>query len=199
MGSCIVSQLVQSLSRVRLFATPWTAARQASLSIILLVNVLFWVPGDHKMFFWDSVGIPGNFFWDGTSVCAPWLSRHCLSPRRLSSQLQLTGQTCTGPELMLLLVFSCSVMFNSFAIPWTVARQASLSMGFSRQEYWQFLVAISFSMGSFPGIEPTSPALAGGFFTTGPPGNWCLESGKKGWYRNLRRVPTRLSKGDLHD
>ena len=28
-----VSQSVQSLSRVRLFATPWTAARQASLSI----------------------------------------------------------------------------------------------------------------------------------------------------------------------
>ena len=30
---------------------------------------------------------------------------------------------------------SCSVMSNS-ATPWTVARQASLSMEFSRQEYW---------------------------------------------------------------
>ena len=32
-ASEVVSQSVQSLSRVRLFATPWTAARQASLSI----------------------------------------------------------------------------------------------------------------------------------------------------------------------
>ena len=30
---------------------------------------------------------------------------------------------------------SCSVMSNS-ATPWTVAHQASLSMEFSRQEYW---------------------------------------------------------------
>ena len=37
------------------------------------------------------------------------------------------------------LLFSCSVMPNSFATPWTVARQAPLSMGFSRQEYWSGL------------------------------------------------------------
>ena len=30
----------------------------------------------------------------------------------------------------------CSVMSNSFAIPWTVAHQAPLSMDFCRQEYW---------------------------------------------------------------
>ena len=29
----------------------------------------------------------------------------------------------------------CPVMSNSFATPWTVAHQAPLSMGFSRQEY----------------------------------------------------------------
>ena len=49
----------------------------------------------------DSLGIPNNSFWDCTSVGVPWLSRHCLGPGRLSTQLQLTGQTCTGPELML--------------------------------------------------------------------------------------------------
>ena len=32
-------------------------------------------------------------------------------------------------------VLSCSVVFNSVT-PWTVGRQASLSMEFSRQEYW---------------------------------------------------------------
>ena len=60
-----------------------------------------------------------------------------------------------------------------FVIPWTVAHQAPLSMGFSRQEYWH---GLSFPPpGDLPdaGIEPaslTSPALAGGFFTTVPPG-----------------------------
>ena len=34
---------------------------------------------------------------------------------------------------------SHSVMFNFFVIPWTVAHQAPLSMGFSRQEYWSGL------------------------------------------------------------
>jgi len=35
-----------------------------------------------------------------------------------------------------LLLFSHSVESDSFATPWTVAHQAPLSMGFSRQEYW---------------------------------------------------------------
>ena len=60
-----------------------------------------------------------------------------------------------------------------FVTPWTVAFQAPLPMEFSRQEYWS---GLSFST---PGdisnlaIEPASlasPALAGGFFTTVPPG-----------------------------
>ena len=56
-----------------------------------------------------------------------------------------------------------------FVIPWTVARQAPLSMGFSRQEYWSGLPCPSPGDLPHPGIEPeslTSPALAGGFFTT---------------------------------
>ena len=53
--------------------------------------------------------------------------------------------------------------------PWTVARQASLSMEFSRQEYWSGLPFPSPGDLSDPGIKPASPALAGRFFTTGPP------------------------------
>ena len=37
------------------------------------------------------------------------------------------------------LLFSCSLMSSSFATTWTIARQASLSIGFSRQEYWSGL------------------------------------------------------------
>ena len=53
--------------------------------------------------------------------------------------------------------------------PWTVGCQAPLSMGFSRQEYWSRLSFPSPEHLPDPGIEPvslTSPALAGGFFTT---------------------------------
>ena len=60
-----------------------------------------------------------------------------------------------------------------FVTPWTVAHQAPLSMGFSRQEYWNGLPFPP--PGDLPeaGIEPmtpASPALAGGFFTTELPG-----------------------------
>ena len=54
--------------------------------------------------------------------------------------------------------------------PWTVARQAPLSMGFSRQEYWSGLPFPSPGELPHPGLEPGSPALAGRFFTTEPPG-----------------------------
>ena len=50
------------------------------------------------------------------------------------------------------------------ATPWTVAHQAPLSMGFPRQEYWSGLPRPSPGDLPDPGIEPTSPALAGGFF-----------------------------------
>ena len=60
-----------------------------------------------------------------------------------------------------------------FVTLWTVAHQAPLSMGFSRQEYLSGLLFPP--PGDLPdsGIEPTSPtspALAGRFFTTEPPG-----------------------------
>ena len=51
----------------------------------------------------------------------------------------------------------------------TAARQAPLSMGFSRQEYWSGLPCPPPGGLSDLGIKPlslTSPALAGGFFTT---------------------------------
>ena len=61
-----------------------------------------------------------------------------------------------------------------FLTPWVVAFQASLSLGFSRQEHWS---GLSFpSPGDLPdsGIKPICPrflALADEFFTTEPPVN----------------------------
>ena len=60
-----------------------------------------------------------------------------------------------------------------FAPEWTEAHQAPLSLRFPRQEYWSGLPCPPPGDLSDPGIEPTtpeSPAWAGGFFTTEPPG-----------------------------
>jgi hypothetical protein len=66
-----------------------------------------------------------------------------------------------------------------FATPSTVAHQASLSVGFHKQECssgWPFP-----SPGDLPdpGIQPAPPALAGGFFTTAPPEYRCHRSAAK--------------------
>ena len=61
-------------------------------------------------------------------------------------------------------------MSHSFATPWPVAHQAPLSIGFPRQEYWSGLTFPSPGDPSDPGVKPTSPTLAGRFFTTEPPG-----------------------------
>ena len=61
-------------------------------------------------------------------------------------------------------------MSDSFAAPWTVAHEATLSMRFPRQEYWSGFPFPSPGDLPDPGTEPKSPALAGGFFTTEPPG-----------------------------
>ena len=53
--------------------------------------------------------------------------------------------------------------------PWTVAHQAPLSMGFSRQEYWSGLPCPSPDDLPNPGIEPGSPALQADLLSE-PPG-----------------------------
>ena len=60
-----------------------------------------------------------------------------------------------------------------FVTPWTRARQAPLVQEFSRQEQWNRLPYPPPGDLPNPGIKPVSsvsPALAGRFFTTEPPG-----------------------------
>ena len=68
-----------------------------------------------------------------------------------------------------MLSFSRQVMSDSFVTPWTV-QQASLSMGFSRQEYWSGLPFPSPGHLPNPGVEPGSPALQADFLLTELPG-----------------------------
>ena len=58
----------------------------------------------------------------------------------------------------------------TFATPWTVAYQASPSMGFSRQEYWIGLPFPSPGDLHDPGIEPGSPAFEADALPSEPPG-----------------------------
>ena len=62
--------------------------------------------------------------------------------------------------------FSCAQLFATL---WTVARQAPLSKGFSRQEHWSEFLCVPPGDLPDPGIKAsclTSPALLGGFFPT---------------------------------
>ena len=82
-----------------------------------------------------------------------------------------------------LVIQSCPTICN----PWLAAHQASLSRGFSQQEYWSGLAFSSPGYISGPGIESKSSALAGGFSTIQPPGkpkNWVKRIRK--WYRYWR-------------
>ena len=63
----------------------------------------------------------------------------------------------------------CVCAVSHSETPWTVAHQALLSMGFSRQEHWSGLPFPSPGDLPDPGIEPASlasPSLASKFFTT---------------------------------
>ena len=85
------------------------------------------------------------------------------------------GQRHQAASVVALCLFGCNACMLSclsrvqlFATPWTVACQASPSMGFSRQEYWSGLPFPS--PGDLPhlGIEPRSPALQADALTSEP-------------------------------
>ena len=57
-----------------------------------------------------------------------------------------------------------------FVTLWTIAYQAPLSMGFSRQDYWSGLPFPSPGDLPNPGIEPGSLALQADALTSEPPG-----------------------------
>ena len=81
----------------------------------------------------------------------------------ISQERQILG------DLNYACVLSCLRHVRLFVTPWTVAHQAPLSMGFSRQEYWSELPCPPLGNLPSPGIKPVSLmslVSAGGFFTT---------------------------------
>ena len=89
----------------------------------------------------------------------PWVT---VRPAHSGSAL---AQVSAG---LLLFLSSRLVLPDSFVMPRTIACQAPLSIGLPRQEYCNGLPFPS--PGALPdsAVKPTSPALAGGFFTTEP-------------------------------
>ena len=63
-------------------------------------------------------------------------------------------------------MLSCFSHVQLFVTPWSIPCQTLVSMGFSRQEYWSRLLWPPPRDLSNPGIEPSTPTLAGGFLTT---------------------------------
>ena len=115
-----------------------------------------------------------------------WLNRHkfekisgdsggqrsltCYSPWVTKSWIWLSDWTIkTKMQKIKVKVNSLSCV-QLFATLWTVAHQAPLSMGFSRQEYWSGLPFPSPGDLPDPGIEPGSPALQSDALPSEPPG-----------------------------
>ena len=83
---------------------------------------------------------------------------------------QATLEKDSEGSRILLLLFSHSVMSNSFLTPWTIACKVPLSMEFSRQEYWSGLPFPSLGDLPDPGTKPASLALQADSLLSKPPG-----------------------------
>ena len=92
----------------------------------------------------------------------PWWA---IVHRVTESQTQLS--THTHNYIMLMCAWSLSHV-QLFPTLWTVAQQAPLFMGFSRQEYWSGLPFPPRDLPN-PGTEPGSPALQADSLPSEPP------------------------------
>ena len=162
----------KSLSHVWLFVSPWTLAHQAPLSVeILQARILEWVaiPFSKRSYqSRDWIQVKGccvniSLFFLLSQLFFLLLELAAISSRQLtlsiSSPLLIQwieishgGNSCT--------MCACMVCRFShvrlFATLWMIAQQASLSMGFSRQEYWSGLPCPPPGDLSNQGIEPSS-------------------------------------------
>ena len=86
------------------------------------------------------------------------------------------------------------------AIPWTVAHQAPLTMGFSRQEYWSGMPILSPEDSSWPRDRTRVSCLAGRFFTIWAAGKtYCRVDLKKQRYSAAAAAKSHQSCSTLCD
>ena len=135
--------MLSHFSCVQLFAIPWTVAWQAPLFIDFC-----------RQEYWSEWPCPPPEYLPN-----PGIELVSLTHPALAGGFFATSATWEAPKMVVLMLSHVQL----FVTPWTVAQQAPLSKGFSRQEYWSGLP----TPGDLPDprIEPTSPAasaLAGG-------------------------------------
>ena len=132
---------VQSLSRVQLFATPWIAACQASLSItnswssLKLTSIESVMPSSHLILCRPLLLLPPippsiRVFSNESTLCIRWPLELC--------KMEISERINTIHFRPRCCAWSLSHV-RLFVTPWTVAYQAPLSMWFSSQEYWSGL------------------------------------------------------------
>ena len=135
---------------------------QESLPVVIFLFLLP-APGNRQSIFYvrDLPMLDTSYKWNIT-VCVSGKSQFWL-------YIGTVSLTCFSLLLLLCAcMLSCFSCVWLFATLWTV-RQAPLSMGFSRQQYWNGLPCPPPGDLPDPGIKPASltfPALAGRFFTT---------------------------------
>ena len=139
---------MKSLSRVQLFATPWTVAYQAPPSM-----------GFSRQECWSGVPLPSP-----GDLPNPGIEHRSPALRADASPFEPPGKTT---HVCILSRFSC---VRLFVTPRTVAYQAPPSMGFSRQECSSGLPLPSPGDLPNPGIEPGSPTLQADALPSEPPG-----------------------------
>ena len=196
---------VQSLSHIQLFATPWTVACQASLSItrsqslLKLISIELVMPSNHLIPCCPLLLPPQSFPASGSfpmsqlfasggqsigvsnSTSVLPMNTRDWSPLGWTGWISLQSTPTSTPCVCAKSLQSCLTLL----VPETVVHQTPLSIGFSRQEYWNGLPCPPSEDLPDPGIEPQtlmSPAFAGGFFITST--TWegiCCSS------KNLRR------------
>ena len=134
--------VVQSLHCVQLFPTPWTAAHQASLSftitqsLLKLISIELVMPSNYLILCHPILHLPSVF--PSIRVFSNESALHIRWPKYWSFSFSLSPFN----EYSGLISFRIEVKWSEvksfsrvqlFATPWTVAYQAPLSMGFSRQ------------------------------------------------------------------
>ena len=123
-----------------------------------------------------------ELLFNHTSIFPIWLSAVEFRYGILGHRVRHDWATNTGKKILVewipmqdygvimrMCVLSHFSHVRLFMTLWTIARQAPLSMGFSRQEYWSGLPCPPPGDLPDPGIEPISlisPVLVGGLFTT---------------------------------
>ena len=120
------------------------------------------------------MGFSKQEYWGGLPLTSPGdLPNPGIESRSLALQANSLPSEPPRKPSMWMCVLSRFGRVWLLATPWTVACQAPLSMGFSRQEYWSWLPFPLPGDLPDPGVKPMSfspPALGGGFFITSTTG-----------------------------